>query len=122
MVCFSCRTTCPNCLSLPAISLLQKISNHLDLVRPDARLRDVDERQFEYERRLAEMVLGADAAALGGPVANSGGWLRASDETHCGKMVALQVSLDFQIRVLCICCSFVPMTTGTANLSQRMGC
>jgi hypothetical protein len=39
------RTTCPNCLSLPAISLLQKISNHLDLVRPDARLRDVDERQ-----------------------------------------------------------------------------
>jgi hypothetical protein len=37
------------------------------------------------------MVLGADAAALGGPVANSGGWLRASDETHCGKMAALQV-------------------------------
>jgi hypothetical protein len=43
-----CRTTCPNCLSLPAISLLQKISNHLDLVRPDARLREVDERQVGF--------------------------------------------------------------------------
>jgi hypothetical protein len=47
--------------------------------------------QFGYERRVAEMVLGCDAAALGGAVANSGGWLKASDETHCGKMVALQV-------------------------------
>jgi hypothetical protein len=37
------------------------------------------------------MVLGTDAATLGGAVANSGGWLKASDETHCGKMVALQV-------------------------------
>jgi hypothetical protein len=47
--------------------------------------------QFEYERSVAELVLGCDAAALGGPVANSGGWLKASDETHCGKMAALQV-------------------------------
>jgi hypothetical protein len=39
--------------------------------------------QFENQRRLAEMVLGEDAASLGGPMANSGGWLRASDETHC---------------------------------------
>jgi hypothetical protein len=42
---FRCRTTCPNCLALPAISLLQKISNHLDLVRPDARLQELNERQ-----------------------------------------------------------------------------
>lgn len=47
--------------------------------------------QFEYQLRLARMVLGNDASALGGLVSNSGGWLGASDETHCGKMATLQV-------------------------------
>lgn len=39
------RMTCPNCLTLPAITLLQKISSHLDMVRPDAKLQETDERQ-----------------------------------------------------------------------------
>jgi hypothetical protein len=30
---------------LPAISLLTKISNHLELIRPDAKLQQQDERQ-----------------------------------------------------------------------------
>jgi hypothetical protein len=37
------------------------------------------------------MVLGADADVLGGLMANSTGWLGASDETHCGKMATLKV-------------------------------
>lgn len=55
------------------------------------RLIVIVQLQFVYEVRVAELVLGSDAPLLGGPVANSGGWLQASDETHCGKMIALQV-------------------------------
>lgn len=40
-----CRLRCPYCLMMPAISLLTKISNHLELIRPDAKLQEVDERQ-----------------------------------------------------------------------------
>eukprot|EP00879_Flechtneria_rotunda_P017956 GHRR01018820.1.p1 GENE.GHRR01018820.1~~GHRR01018820.1.p1 ORF type:complete len:1037 (+),score=418.95 GHRR01018820.1:777-3887(+) len=84
------RIRCPNCLMLPAIVLLQKISNHLDLIRPDAKLAQQDERQFAYEIKLAGMVLGADAEEVGGLMANSGGWLQRSDDTYCGKMAALR--------------------------------
>lgn len=32
-------------MMLPAISLLTKISNHLELIRPDPKLQQADERQ-----------------------------------------------------------------------------
>lgn len=32
---------------LPAISLLTKISNHLELIRPDAKLEELDKRQVK---------------------------------------------------------------------------
>jgi hypothetical protein len=54
--------------------------------------------QFEHDLAMAQLVLGSDLEALGGPVAHSGGWLRASDDAHCGKMVALRV------RAVCACC------------------
>ena len=47
--------------------------------------------QFEFELAVARMVLGPDADVLGGLLANSTGWLGASDETHCGKMATLKV-------------------------------
>jgi hypothetical protein len=47
--------------------------------------------QFEFELAVARMVLGPDAEVLGGLLANSRGWLGASDETHCGKMATLKV-------------------------------
>lgn len=47
--------------------------------------------QFEFELAVARMVLGPDAEVLGGLLANSSGWLGASDETHCGKMATLKV-------------------------------
>jgi hypothetical protein len=47
--------------------------------------------QFQYELAVARMVLGNDADVLGGLLANSSGWLGASDETHCGKMATLKV-------------------------------
>jgi hypothetical protein len=47
--------------------------------------------QFEYELDVARLVLGSDADVLGGLMANSTGWLGASDETHCGKMATLKV-------------------------------
>lgn len=47
--------------------------------------------QFEFELSVARMVLGPDADVLGGLLANSSGWLGASDETHCGKMATLKV-------------------------------
>jgi hypothetical protein len=39
------RLRCPYCLMLPAISLLTKISNHLELIRPDSKLEQQDKRQ-----------------------------------------------------------------------------
>lgn len=48
--------------------------------------------QFQYELAVASMVLADDADKLGGLLANSSGWLGASDETHCGKMATLKVS------------------------------
>jgi hypothetical protein len=39
---------------LPAISLLTKISNHLELIRPDAKLQQQDERQVRNSRSMFE--------------------------------------------------------------------
>jgi hypothetical protein len=36
---------CPWCLTLPSIALLTKISNHLELICPDPKLKEQDERQ-----------------------------------------------------------------------------
>jgi hypothetical protein len=47
--------------------------------------------QFDFELDVARMVLGPDADELGGLLANSTGWLGASDKTHCGKMATLKV-------------------------------
>eukprot|EP00775_Hariotina_reticulata_P007621 gene7621-7823_t len=49
--------------------------------------------KFDFEVALAGLVLGEDAAALGGLVAHSDGWLGASDTAHCGKMAVLQLLL-----------------------------
>lgn len=57
--------------------------------------------QFQYELAVARMVLADDADELGGLLANSSGWLGASDETHCGKMATLKV------RCCWLCCLLV---------------
>jgi hypothetical protein len=54
--------------------------------------------QFEFELAVARMVLGPDAEVLGGLLANSSGWLGASDETHCGKMATLKVHVGSGFR------------------------
>jgi len=78
--------------------------------------------QFEFELSVARMVLGPDADVLGGLLANSSGWLGASDETHCGKMATLKVR--------CCCrgvmqlCSVLPNKGGSTVLgtSHEEGC
>lgn len=70
--------------------------------------------QFEFELAVARMVLGPDADQLGGLLANSTGWLGASDETHCGKMATLKVNCWLK-QYLCLVCCTVYCTSALAS-------
>jgi hypothetical protein len=61
--------------------------------------------QFDFELAVARMVLGPDADELGGLLANSTGWLGASDEIHCGKMATLKVSIGASACTHLVCWS-----------------
>ncbi|KAI8476709.1 MAG: P-loop containing nucleoside triphosphate hydrolase protein [Monoraphidium minutum] len=92
---------CPWCLCLPVISKLRDVASHLDLLRPapidgaaeyKARRQASDAprgRGFDYERDMAALAFGEEAAELGGLVAGGGGWIDLTDTAHCGKMVVL---------------------------------
>ena len=78
---------CPYCIGLACLSILAKVSNHLELLKPDPR----DEpRKYERDRAVAAVALGEDADALGGADHADANFQRLSDATHCGKMLALE--------------------------------
>lgn len=81
---------CPYCMTLPCLQILLKISNHLELMKPDPR--DPPEKQ-EKDRAFAAMALGADAHLIGGTEAESS-FMGLSDTQHCGKMRALESLLE----------------------------
>ncbi|DBA69980.1 TPA: hypothetical protein ACH3X2_012333 [Trebouxia sp. C0005] len=91
------RLRCPFCLILPCLTILQKISNHLELVKgnpQDQQDRDV-RRNMKYERdtAVAELVLGEDLDQVGGAGADNN-FMTLSDSSTCGKMTALAKLLD----------------------------
>ena len=78
---------CPYCMTFPLMQTLVKVSNHLELLKPDPR----DEpRKYERDRAVAAVALGEDADALGGADHADANFQRLSDATHCGKMLALE--------------------------------
>lgn len=58
VVAAAARSDCPRCLQLPAISLLSRISNHLDLVRPQVKLQETDEARVSEHSSSVELFCG----------------------------------------------------------------
>ncbi|EIE19153.1 hypothetical protein COCSUDRAFT_20093, partial [Coccomyxa subellipsoidea C-169] len=89
------RLRCPYCLVLPCLTILQKIANHLELIKVDPADRAVteDEWALPRARELAQMVFGEDLEAAGGDTLDRN-WLHVSSSAHCGKMAALEQLLQ----------------------------
>jgi SNF2 family DNA or RNA helicase len=82
--------SCPYCLCLPCMSILAKISNHLELLKPDPALLETDPEKHERERIVARMALGDDARFFGGADRPDENFSRISSSRHCGKLAALE--------------------------------
>lgn len=78
--------SCPFCLVLPCLVKLQQVSNHLELVKPNAR-DDADKQKKDAD--FVSAVFGMDIDLAGG-VAASESFMDLSDVKHCGKMRALE--------------------------------
>lgn len=78
--------SCPFCLVLPCLVKLQQVSNHLELVKPNAR-DDADKQKKDAD--FVSAVFGTDIDLAGG-VAASESFMDLSDVKHCGKMRALE--------------------------------
>lgn len=89
-----CCDKCPNCLILPCIQILLKVSNHLELLKPDPKLVHEDPEKFYRETLVATMALGDDAHLLGDANKPDGNFQRVSSATHCGKLLALEKLLN----------------------------
>ena len=48
---------CPYCLVLPCMTILAKVSNHLELLKPDPALENTDPHKFRIQSLVAEMAL-----------------------------------------------------------------
>ena len=81
---------CPYCLVLPCMTILAKVSNHLELLKPDPALENTDPHKFRIQSLVAEMALGEDARLLGGADRPDGDFTRLSSSAHCGKLAALE--------------------------------
>ena len=81
---------CPYCLVLPCMTILAKVSNHLELLKPDPALAQTDPHKFQIQTLVAEMALGEDARMLGGADRPDGDFQRLSSTRHCGKLAALE--------------------------------
>jgi hypothetical protein len=81
---------CPYCLVLPCMTILAKVSNHLELLKPDPALAQTDPYKFQIQTLVAEMALGEDARMLGGADRPDGDFQRLSSTRHCGKLAALE--------------------------------
>jgi hypothetical protein len=77
-------------MTLPCLQILLKISNHLELMKPDPH--DPPQKQ-EKDRAFAAMALGEDAHLIGGTEAEAS-FMGLSDPQHCGKMKALECLLE----------------------------
>lgn len=82
---------CPACLMLPALTLLRKISNHLDLLKIEPpRVHRMTERERFYQEDLIQMVLGEDVHDAGGSYLGGNFLSAVTDAARCGKLAALE--------------------------------
>ncbi|KAK9806401.1 hypothetical protein WJX73_002468 [Symbiochloris irregularis] len=80
---------CPNCILLPALTVLRKVCNHLELVKVSLE----EEKAPDYlkllrAKKVAKTVLGEDAASLGGLLLQPT-WRSAGNTQACGKLTTL---------------------------------
>ncbi|KAK9824960.1 hypothetical protein WJX74_010323 [Apatococcus lobatus] len=80
------RPKCPLCLVLPCLSILQKLANHVDLIKANPQDRATDPLKCQREAEVAEMVLGDDLDEAGGCYQKA---TFLADHT-CGKLKALK--------------------------------
>ena len=75
-------TRCPSCIAMPALKQLEKIANHLELLKPE---RGTSERIFQTQADFARMAFGDPTMS----VERDKSFFAQSQETSCGKMKAL---------------------------------
>lgn len=87
------RRNCPFCIVMPLIHILRKVAAHLDLIKanPDD-LQKGKIMKHQWDIKLAKAVLDEDADSLGGVIQDQN-YLRLSDVSSCGKLVALKALL-----------------------------
>jgi len=86
-------SNCPTCLLFPCVILLQKVCNHLELLKADPKRPGMEPRQLERDSLVAEMALGEDAKLLGGCCTDRN-FMSSSDPRFCGKMTVLKLLLE----------------------------
>uniref|UniRef100_M4BF79 Helicase C-terminal domain-containing protein n=1 Tax=Hyaloperonospora arabidopsidis (strain Emoy2) TaxID=559515 RepID=M4BF79_HYAAE len=83
---------CPNCMCLPCVAMLLKLSNHLELLKVNPR--DGSEIQ-QYQAEFARTAFGSDLDAVGGVNQVSSFQEMCSISTKaCGKMIVLEKLLS----------------------------
>ena len=87
------RRMCPKCMMMPLITLLRKISLHLDLVKASPGDERSNLRKYTWDREVAGAVFGTDAVALGGEV-QTDRHLELVDVSSCGKLAVLKALLQ----------------------------
>ena len=88
---------CPYCMTFPLMQTLVKVSNHLELLKPDPEDEygnDEAREKFEKARVVARAALGEDAHLLGGADHPDMDFARLGDATNCGKLLALEKLLS----------------------------
>ena len=88
---------CPYCMTFPLMQTLIKVSNHLELLKPDPEDEygnDEAREKFERARVVARAALGEDAHLLGGADHPDMDFARLGDATNCGKLLALEKLLS----------------------------
>ena len=88
---------CPYCMTFPLMQTLVKVSNHLELLKPDPEDEygnDEAREKFEKARVVARAALGEDAHLLGGADHPDMDFARRGDATNCGKLLALEKLLS----------------------------
>jgi superfamily II DNA or RNA helicase len=83
---------CPHCMSLVYINILLRLSNHLELLKPDHG--DEDKEKVARDEVVAKFALGEDAHLLGGADRQDNDFARISAATNCGKLLALEKLLE----------------------------
>ena len=84
---------CPYCMTFTLMQTLIKVSNHLELLKPDPEdehgTEDAAEK-FNKARVVARAALGEDADLVGGADHPDMDFTRLGDATNCGKLLALE--------------------------------